>query len=443
MDTQQSFSVSTQQEYIANTAYKFINEPIVSLNHYLNIEWLKEAFRRTRKDGACGIDGVTAMHYEAKLEENLQDLINRAHSGRYVAPPVKRVYIPKAGKQNQSRPIGIPTFEDKVLQRAVVMILEPIVEAHFCNCSYGFRPGRSAHQAINKVWSSAMKAQSAWVIDIDIEGFFDNIDKKILQDLLSKWVADGVIRRLVGKWLNAGVMDKQQLSYPDKGTPQGGVISPLLSNLFLHHVLDSWFEHEVQHQLKYKAELIRFADDAIIVFNNKADAHKVFGMLPKRFEEFGLRLHPEKTKLIRFHKPNEDDDSKLEPRSFDFLGFTHYWGKSKKGNWVVKQKTMGIRLSRAVRTISDWCRLNRHLPLPEQQRSLARKLLGHFAYFGIAHNFRQLSRFHMLTERAWYKWLCRRSTKSKINWEEMHRLLRRYPLPRPYIVHPYASKAIV
>src|SRR4249920_1268763 len=270
-----SISVSTKQKRIAELAKHSPQMAFTSLAYLVNIDWLKEAYRRTRKDGAVGVDGVTAAEYEQDLEGNLQRLLDRAKSGTYHAPPVRRVHIPKGGSSTETRPIGIPTLEDKVLQRAVVMLLEPIYEQDFLDCSYGFRRGRSAHQALESFRNRLMDCRGGWVLEVDIRKFFDNLDHGHLRMFLRLRVRDGVLLRLIDKWLKAGVMEDGCVSYPDAGTPQGGVVSPLLSNVFLHYVLDLWFEQEVKPRLSGRAFLIRYADDFVVGFRDHCDAQRV------------------------------------------------------------------------------------------------------------------------------------------------------------------------
>ena len=258
---------------------------------------MREAYRRIRKDAAAGVDGVTAAQYEADLEANLSGLLERFKSGRYRAPAVRRVHLEKPGT-SKTRPIGIPTLEDKILQRAVLMVLEPVYEQDFLDCSYGFRPGRGAHQALQSLWEGLMEFGGGWVIDLDIEDFFGSVEWGHLRSFLDQRVQDGVIRRAIGKWLNAGVMEAGELSYPQRGTPQGGVVSPTLSNVYLHEVLDQWFEHEVKPRLRGRAFEVRYADDAVLVFEHEDDARRVLGVLAKRLEKYGLRLHRDKTRMV-------------------------------------------------------------------------------------------------------------------------------------------------
>jgi len=435
-----SESISTRQQAIATRARQAPEMSFTSLHHHIDLAWLQEAYRRTRKDGAVGVDGQTAAAYAEDLEANLQDLLERAKSGRYRAPAVKRVHIPK-GDGESTRPIGIPTFEDKVLQRAVAMVLEPIYEQDFLDCSYGFRPGRSAHQAL-EVWrDQLMSFGGGWVIELDVQRFFDTLDKAQLRTFVQRRVRDGVLLRLIGKWLNAGVLEAGTVRYPDAGTPQGGVISPLLANIFLHEVLDVWFEQDIKPRLKGRAVLIRYADDAVLGFSQEEDARRVLAVLPKRFGKYGLSLHPDKTRLIDFRRPPRGDGPKgpTVPSgrrgTFDVLGFTHYWARSRRGYWVIKRKTATDRLSRAITRIGRWCRAHRHRPVGEQHRALAQKLRGHYGYYGITGNSRMLNDFLRAVERRWHYWLNRRSQQRSWTWERFTRLLRARPLPPAVPVH--------
>jgi group II intron reverse transcriptase/maturase len=432
--------VSTKQRRIAKLAEQSPQMGFTSLAYLMDIEWLREAYRRTRKDGAPGVDGQTAQGYEEQLEANLQGLLNRAKAGTYRAPPVRRVYIPKGGSRNETRPIGIPTLEDKVLQRAVVMLLEPIYERDFHEGSFGFRPGRSAHQALESLWQQMMDRRGGWVLEVDIRKFFDTLDHAHLRAFLQRRVRDGVLKRLIGKWLKAGVMEEGCVRHPEAGSPQGGVISPLLANVYLHYVLDEWFEQQVQPRLRGRAYLIRYADDFVIGFTDESDAQRVMDVLPKRFGRYGLAIHPTKTRLVPFRRPSWTAEGKgrgpgSPPGTFQLLGFTHYWGRSRKGNWVVKRKTAASRLARAIRTVDQWCRRHRHKELSAQQAALSQKLRGHYAYYGITGNAVALSRFRTAVTRSWRKWLSRRSRKGRCTWERFNRMLERRPLPPPVAVH--------
>jgi group II intron reverse transcriptase/maturase len=413
---------------------------LTALAHHIDLDLLREAYRRTRKDGATGTDGQTAVEYEKRLGENLQLLLDRFKSGTYFAPPVRRVHIPKG--DGRTRPIGIPTFEDKVLQRAVTMVLEAVYEEDFLDCSYGFRPGRSAHQAIRAVRETLMQMGGGWVLEVDIQSFFDSVDHQHLRSFLDHRVRDGVLRRAVDKWLKAGVLEEGVVWRPDAGTPQGGVVSPLLANIYLHEVLDTWFDREVKPRLRGRAEIVRYADDFVIVFAVEEDARRVMGVLPKRLGKYGLTLHPEKTRLLDFRRPRrgvEDDDPSPSPRGFDLLGFTLYWGRSRKGAPVVKQKTSSRSLTRALRAVWQWCKRYRHWRIRAQHAALSRKVRGHYAYFGVTSNSRGLARFLFAVRRAWHHWLGRRSNAGYIRWDRFQAVERSYPLPTPRIVHVWSA----
>src|SRR3954467_4571187 len=364
--------ISTRRRRIAELAKQSPQAAFTTLAHHIDMGWLFEAYLRTRKDGAVGVDGQTATDYAADLEGNLRSLLDRAKSGRYQAPPVRRVHIPK-GTGPETRPIGIPTFEDKILQRAVAMVLESVYEQDFLDCSYGFRPGRSGHQALEALRQRLMEVRGGGVLEIDIRKFFDAMDHGHLHAILRRRIRDGVLLRLIGKWLNAGVLEEGRITQPESGSPQGGVISPILANAYLHEVLDTWFEQTVKPRLKGRASLIRYADDAVLVFEVEGDARRVLDVLPKRFGKYGLTLHPEKTRLVPFQglrpgAPPGPRDGR--PGTFDFLGFTHYWGRTLKGNWAVKRKTAGDRLNRSLTSVAGWCREHRHLPIQVQWGAL-------------------------------------------------------------------------
>ena len=437
--------VSTRLRRIAELARKAPDSALTSLAHHIDVDLLREAYRRTRKDGAPGVDGLTAKTFEEELEENLRRLEGQLKSGSYRAPPVRRVHIPK-GDGSKTRPIGIPTFEDKVLQRGVCMVMEAVYEQDFLECSWGFRPGRSPHNALESLWH-AIGFEGGWVLEADIKAFFDTVVHRHLRTFLDQRVRDGVLRRAIDKWLAAGVLELGVLTHSDVGTPQGGVISPLLANIYLHEVLDKWFESEVKPRLGSRAQLIRYADDFVIVFSAKDDAMRVWDVLPKRFEKYGLTLHPTKTRIIEFlrpprdGKPPRDDDGK---RSFDLLGFTHFWARSQKGKWVVKRKTMATRLARALKAVSAWCSKHRHDAVAKQRAALAAKLQGHYGFYGITGNMPSLRSFFHEVTRIWREWLHRRSHRARVTWERFRELLGRHPLPQPRVVqstyrHPRAS----
>jgi len=422
--------VSTRQQRLAELAKRHPQMGFTSLNHYLDLPWMLQALNQTRHDAAPGVDGQTAEGYGLHLLDNLESLLGRAKSGTYRAPPVRRVRIPK-GTGYETRPLGIPTYEDKVLQRAVVQALEPIYEQDFRDCSYGFRPGRSAHQALDALWRQVMGLGGCWLVDVDLQAFFDALGHGHLRAFLRQRVRDGVLLRLIDKWLKAGVLEEGELTHPEAGTPQGGVISPLLANVYLHYVLDVWFEQDVQPRLKGRAFLVRYADDFVMGFACEEDARRVLAVLPKRLGKYGLTIHPDKTRLVPFGRPDRPAAPGSAPGSFDFLGFTHFWSRSLKGNWVVKRKTADSRFHRAVKKIAEWCRLNRHRPIPEQARTLAQKLRGHYQYYGVIGNLGSLQRFQYVVVHLWRKWLSRRNRRGYLSWTKYLGLLRVFVLPWP------------
>jgi RNA-directed DNA polymerase len=436
-------SVSTKQERIARLARQNPAMAFTSLNHYLDYEWLQYAYELTRKDGAVGVDGQTAAEYAEHLEENLRSLLDRLKSGTYHAPPVRRAYIPKGGARTELRPLGIPAFEDKVAQRAIVLLLEPIYEQDFKEFSFGFRPGKSPHQALRHLRSHIMDHNGRWILDVDLSRYFETIEHATLRGLLARRVTDGVIRRLIDKWLKAGVLEAGQIQRSPTGTPQGGVASPLLANLYLHYALDVWFTESVRPRMKKQCALVRFCDDFVLVFEDFLDSQRVSRVLGPRLAKFGLRLNPAKTHLVdfRFKRPDGVKHRAAEATTFTFLGFLHVWGHSRQGKWVVYQRTAKERYARTLRRIALYCKLHRHRPLAEQQRRLSQMLQGHYAYFGITSNGKRLRWLAHKVEGIWRTWLSRRTRNGQLTWEVFGRVLERYPLPRPRIYHQYTARS--
>lgn len=431
-------SVSTKQERIAELARSNPDMALTTLAHHIDYEWVKYAYDCTRKDGAVGVDGQNGDDYAANLAQNLTGLIDRLKSGSYWAPPARRHYIDKA--DGSKRGLGIPSFEDKVAQRVIVLLLEPIYEVEFSNCSYGYRRGRSAHGALQAIRKGITRDGGRWVLDVDVRKFFDSIPHAKLRELIAKRVTDGVVRKLIDKWLKAGVLEDGQLSYSDLGTPQGGVASPMLANIFLHYVLDEWFSDEVQPRLRGPSTLVRFADDFVMLFAYKDDAERVLNVLGKRLGKYGLELHPDKTSMVDFRykpKPGKEKQDEQMETNFDFLGFTHIWVRSEKGRPVVRQLTAKDRLSRAKKAINQQCRKMRHWSVRDQHRKLCNMLKGHFAYFGISGNSRRIGGLRYQAVCSWRKWLSRRSSKSYIPWAAFNGILKRFPLPNARIVHHY------
>jgi RNA-directed DNA polymerase len=404
-----------------------------TLAHLIDVELLLEAFGQLRREAAPGIDGQTAAEYAVGLEVRLRDLHERLRCQQYRATPGLRVWIEK--DDGSQRPLAIPILEDKIVQRAVVLLLSPIYEQDFYEFSYGFRPERGAHDALRALREQSMELGGVWLVDADIRGFFDSVDHGLLQQILRQRVNDGGIIRLVGKWLNAGIQEGGSVTRPETGTPQGGVISPLLSNIFLHTVLDEWFVEQVQPRLRGRSFLIRYADDFVIGCEFEVDARRVLVVLAKRLAKYGLSLHPDKTRLVQFQRPSRVHPEAAGNGTFDFLGFTHYWGRSRRGFWVIKRRTARKRLQRSMLAISQWCRRYRHEAMALQCKKLGQKLRGHYGYYGIVGNFGALEVVYQHTRQVWRKWLSRRSWKSQVSWEKFLELEKIFALPRPRIVH--------
>jgi RNA-directed DNA polymerase len=424
------FEVESSLVRIAMLAKSDPEQVFTSLAHRIDISLLRKSFRRLRRNESTGVDRITAKEYAENLKENLYNLHERLRRGQYVASPVKRIWVDK--EDGRKRPIGIPALEDKIVQKAVTTILEVVYEPIFHDCSRGFRPNCSQHTAIKELREKCVKLNINCIISADITGLFDNIDHKFLRDIIRLRVNDGGILRLIGKWLNAGVSEGGEVIYPDRGTPQGGVVSPVLSNIFLHYVLDDWYVKEVQPRMKGKCFLIRYADDFIMGFQLESDAKQIMEVLPKRFNRFKLELHPEKTKLIPFGRPSGKPKG-----TFDFLGFTFYWGKSLKGNWVIKKQTARKRRNRFMRMLWRWCRANRHDPLKEQHETLCSKLRGYYQYFGVRSNYKALEVVYEYAIKAWRRWLGERHRDGYISCEKFEKILSTFPLPRPRIVHDF------
>ena len=369
-----------------------------SLAHLLDVPALERAFHRLRSDAAVGVDGVSKEDYGQALEAKLQDLHRRLKTKRYRHQPLRRVHIPKGS--GRTRPIGISAVEDKVVQEAVREVLEAVYEQDFLECSYGFRPGRGAHDAIRALNRAVYQGKVSWILEADIESFFDSLDRTRLEEMLRIRVADGSLRRLVGKCVRVGVLEGEERTEPERGVAQGSGLSPLLGNLYLHYTLDVWFEREVKPRLGGEAVLVRYCDDFVIGFEQREDAQRVAKVLGKRMERFGLTLHSEKTRLIAFERPKVGQRDGKGPGTFNFLGFTMYWRRTRRGRWQMWCKTRSKGLRRFIGMVSEWCRRHRHLPVKVQHAALTRRLVGHFNYFGVNGNTRSLARVVYATVRA-------------------------------------------
>ena len=430
--------VSTKQERIAKLARERPDMAFTSLNQYVDYEWVEYAYRCTRKDGAAGVDGQSAQEYAMDLHNNLARLIDRLKSGSYRAPPVRRHYIAKS--DGGQRGLGIPSFEDKVAQRAVLMLLEPIYEQDFMDASYGFRPGRNAHQALAVVRRDLGLRGKRWVLDVDVRKYFASISHAKLRELLARRVTDGVVRRLIDKWLSAGVLEEGQIHYPENGTPEGGVISPLLANIYLHYVVDQWYAEAVVPRLRGPSTLVRYCDDFVLLFVFEDDASRVLEVLKRRLGKYELQLHPDKTRIVDFRIPRPWPPTNVTgglPTSFNFLGLTHVWSRSRGGKSVIRQYTAKDRLARSIKALNQWCRRMRHWPLPDQRRRLCRMLQGHYAYYGLSGNGDRLRAIHRAAHHLWRKWLARRTRGRPLSWARFLRLLARFPLAAPRIIHVY------
>lgn len=423
--------MSTNELQIAERARKHKHEALTNLNQFITVDMLKSSYHSLNKNSCPGVDDKYWHNYSLESNFRLPELLTEFKRGEYKAPLIRRVYIPKG--KSEKRPLGIPTIEDKILQESVRRVITPIYEEDFKDFSYAYRRGHSAHDAIEFLFKEVSFKGLHYIIDADIKNFFGSMDHGILREFLDRRVKDGVIRKMINKWLKAGVLDGKQISYPEEGTPQGGLISPLLSNVFLHYVLDEWFSEQIQPLLSGRSTIVRYADDFVLGFENASDANRVMEVLPKRFEKYKLELHPEKTKIVNLNSQRGDGD-----RSFDFLGFTHFLGKSHKGKLVLKRKTSSKKLTLALIKIQDWVKRNRNRKLKELIFDLNRKLQGHYGYYGITFNSKGINSYFIQVRRILQKWLNRRGGKPSWNWERYGKLITEWmPLFKPKIYHSY------
>ena len=411
------------------------------LHHVYDIGTLRKAYFGLKRDAAPGVDGETWQSYGEHLENNLMDLSERLRRGAYRAKPVRRVLIPKA--DGRQRPIGVTTLEDKVVQRALVTVLNCIYEVDFLGFSYGFRPGRSQHDALDALFVGIMKRKVNWVFDADIRGYFDAISHEWLVKLIEHRIADRRVVRLIQKWLSAGVLEDGEWRSSEVGTPQGGGISPLLANVYLHYVFDLWVR-DWRRQAKGDVIVVRFADDIIVGFQHEWEARRFWNELRERFAAFGLELHPEKTRLLEFGPfaaANRKRNGRGKPETFDFLGFTHVCGKTRNGRFVVLRRTMRKRIRAKLREIKDVLRRRWHDPVPEVGNWLASIIRGHLNYYAVPLNFSAIEAFRHQVICLWRRALSRRSQKAHVTWERILRLARIW-LPRARIVHPWPEQRL-
>jgi group II intron reverse transcriptase/maturase len=432
--------MSTELARIAELANKNKELKFLSVAHLLTVEAMERAYLSLKKEASAGVDGITYAQYEVKVRENLERLHDRLKSGRYRAQPLRRSYIPK--QDGRLRPIGIPVLEDKIVQKAAVELLSAIYEQDFLKCSYGSRPGRGAHEALDEIGRVMCQRPVSYVLEADICGYFDAMVREMLMEMIERRVGDRSMLRLIRKWINVGVMEEGRLLVTKTGTGQGQVISPLLANIYLHYVLDEWFEGEVKPRLRGEAYEIRYVDDFILCFQYREDAKRVLAALSQRFGKYGLRLHPEKTRMVEFGRSALAKSEGLagkRPGTFDFLGFTHICRRSRKGKFTIHLRTARKRLSRSLKKVAAWCQEHRHDPVEEQSQALNAKLRGHDQYYGRPTNFPSLREYHREVRRIWKKWLNRRTRGKTLTWTVYQELLSLHPLLRPRITHAWAG----
>ncbi len=409
------------------------------MHHVYNIETLRWAYGQIKHQAAPGVDGVTWQHYGENLEQNLQDLSHRLRRGAYRAKPVRRVYIPKA--DGRQRPLGVTAFEDKLVQRAAVEVLNAIYETDFLGFSYGFRPGRNQHKALDALYVGLYEKQVNWVLDLDVRSFFDKISHSWLVQFLQHRIADRHVLRLIQKWLRAGVLEEGKWTVVEEGSPQGGSASPLLANIYLHYVFDLWVQVWRKKRAQGNVIVVRFADDVIVGFESKADAERFWKELKERMEKFCLELHPEKTRLLEFGRyaaANRERRGEGKPETFDFLGLTHICGTTQKGRFTVIRHTVRKRWKTKLQEVKTELRRRMHDPIPEVGAWLKSVVGGHIRYYGVPNNRYALANFRFSVGTYWHRVLRRRSQKGRVHWERMKRLIKRW-LPPAHIYHPYPS----
>lgn len=428
-------SVRTKLHRIAKKASKEKDYQFTSLYHLMNKELLLECFTRLKGKAASGSDNITKDQYAMNVDANLENLVERLHKMGYKPQPVLRIYIPKAGSQRK-RPLGIPTLEDKLVQSGLVKILQAIYEQDFLNDSYGFRPRRNCHDALRALSQTVESQPVHYIVEADIKGFFDNVDHEQLMKFISHRIADKRILRLIQRFLKAGIQEDGQHKACETGTPQGGVISPLLANIYLHYTLDLWFEKRIKRQCKGYARLIRYADDYVVCFQIETDAKHFEEVMETRLKKFNLEVAPEKTKRFEFgvFAQIKAKSRGKKAATFDFLGFTHYNTRSRDGRrYRMKRKTVSKRFTAKVVAYKEWLKANRTLPTAQIMKATIAKLRGHFAYYGVTDNSKSLQSFGYWVTQTLYKWLNRRGKRGCYTWEKFNKLIALYPLPTPRI----------
>lgn len=421
--------VETQLARIAEIAKAKPEERFTSLAHLINEQTLMESHRRMEPGKVPGVDGVTKQEYEANLEANLKDLVARMKRQAYKPQPALRAYIPKPGT-DKKRPLGLPSYEDKLVQDGLARILNAVYEADFLDCSYGFRPNRGCHDALSALGNIIEKRNVNYIVDADIHGFFDHVDHEWMQKFVAHRIADPNVQRLIARFLRAGVMEAGKEYDTTEGTPQGGVISPVLANVYLHYVLDLWFEKAVRRSCRGEAYMVRYADDFVCCFEREGEARAFLQALKQRLGAFGLELAEGKTRIIAFGRRVGKGPDK--PDTFDFLGFTHYCGTSRSGGFRVKRKTSGKKYRASLHKCQAWLRKNRHMKATELIGKLQRKLSGYYRYYGITDNIEMVRSFHYEVQKLLFKWLNRRSQRRSLTWQEYDKYIAKC-LPRPKI----------
>jgi RNA-directed DNA polymerase len=437
--TQRESEATTFLHRIGERARQRPKEKWTNLLSHIRVPFLRVAYQRLRKNGATGVDAVSWDEYGERLDERLLDLENRIHRGSYHPQPVRRVHIPKG--DGRTRPLGIPTLEDKIVQQAVQMVLEPIYEAEFIGISYGFRPGRSQHDALDAL-AVAIEKRVRWVLDADIEAFFDTIDHRHLQTFIEHRIGDTRLVRLLMKWAKAGVMEDGKRYETERGTPQGGIISPLLANLYLHYVLDLWMLSWRKKHARGEVYIVRYADDFVMAFQNEQDAVAMRKALDERMARFALKLHPQKTRVIEFGRFAREDRAGrrlAKPETFDFLGFTHIADVDRRGRFQLKRRTSRKKRRAKLARVTEESERRRHDAVRDQYRWLCSVLDGHYGYYGVPTNYRAMAQFRHAIEWIWLRSLQRRSQRARMNKEQRKSFNERFPLPKPRIIHPWPS----
>jgi group II intron reverse transcriptase/maturase len=435
--TDMADTVDTKLAFLSQRAAREPQTTFNNIMHLVNEGSLEASYYQLGRNRAKGVDDVSWQEYGQELAANIKGLLARMVRMGYRPQPVRRVCIPK--DNGDMRPLGIPATEDKVVQRTMSRIMEAIYEQDFHGCSYGFRPKRSPHQALRRIANLINFKPINHVMEADIKGFFDSVSHTRLMELISKRITDKCFLRYLVRFLKAGYLENDLLVATEKGTPQGGNLSPLLANIFLHYVLDEWFVKEVKPHMRGQCYLVRYCDDFVILVQFKAEAEVILRFVRERFKEYGLQLHTEKTRRVSFGRYEKENAKKQKRKAntFDFLGFTHYCGVSRKGEFKVCRKTAAKRFGKALRGMKEWLKTTRNSKIVQWWQIILSKIRGHYQYYGVSENMRSISLFYHRVVRMIYKWLNRRSQKKSFNWSQFNEYLKHYPIPRPYIVHSF------